>query len=226
MITEKVPKRLVIGNSKGGVAKSTTVRNLAVIAAADGLTVATVDLDKQRSLTQWVERRPAGAYPISHFEATLMDVESLKELTGFDIVIVDTPPLVTDSDPDQVRNDESLRNLYDLLKFADFVLTPTLQQIEDVSETVAWMKLLGKLNIKCASLLSATTRRTLSFDDAKRKLSVVGLHCGVDIQRLEDIPASSRQGIGIIELKKGKGQEDFIAVWQFVKQQLGMSGAE
>lgn len=44
-------KRLVFSAPKGGCGKGTIARNLAALAAHEGLTVATADLDPQASLT-------------------------------------------------------------------------------------------------------------------------------------------------------------------------------
>ena len=213
------PKKIVVANTKGGVAKSTTVRNLATIAAADGLTVATVDLDTQRTLSRWVDRRPSEANRIAHFDATMADVADLDAITNVDVVIIDTPPLVTESDPGEQR----LHGLRRLMTFADLFVVPTLQQIEDVEATTAFMRVLGKAGVRSFSLLSATTRRTNSYNDAKRKLALAGMLCPIDIQRLEDIAHTSRQGIGINELHRGKGQDDFVAVWQFAKKEIGLA---
>ena len=225
--SQRIPKRLVIGNSKGGVSKSTTTRNLAVAAAEDGLAVATVDLDTQRSLSDFFSRRPAEAYPIENYTATMFDVADIKDIVGYDIVIIDTPPLVTEgSDANEVRNSERLRNLYELLKLADMVLATTLQQHEDITSTEAWMRLLKALGVKSASLLSATTRRSVSFENAKRRLNKVGMVCPIDVPRYEDIPASTLQGLGVCEIRKCKGADDFRGVWQFVKNQLEISVVE
>jgi len=220
---DSTPKRLVIASPKGGVAKTTTARNIAVAAACDGLSVATVDLDPQQSLTVWFERRPEEAMKISHFTAAMGDVESIIDLAGFDLIVVDTPPLVTDgANASEIRGGERLLHLRRLLDVADFVLAPTLQQDEDVTSTENWMQTLGVLGVKSASLLSATTRRTLSYEDARRRLNRVGALCPVDVPRFEDVPSSNRQGLGVVEIRKAKGADDFIAVWHFVRQQLKM----
>jgi cellulose biosynthesis protein BcsQ len=59
-------KLLVVSSAKGGGCKTTTARNLAVIAAHCKLRVATVDLDAQGTLSIWHRLRPPGAPRIEH----------------------------------------------------------------------------------------------------------------------------------------------------------------
>ena len=223
MCSDRVPKRLVVCNQKGGCAKTSTVRNLAAVAAGYGFSVCTFDLDGQRSLSSWIQRRPDEANEITHFAADMSEVESIREIVGFDVCIIDTPPLVyNNADASEVRNNERLRNLYQLVMLADYTLVPTLQNLEDVSSTESWMKLLSSLNVRAASLLSATARRTISFEHAKRRLLKCGDLVPVDIPRYEDVPASNVAGLGVTEIRRAKGADDFIAVWDFVKTRLGL----
>lgn len=226
--TEKVPKRLVIGSPKGGCGKTSTARNLAVAAATDGFTVATMDLDPQNTLTQWFERRPDQAVEITNFTASLDDVGDIESIAGFDLLIIDTPPLVTSgiradsTEGVNERDREMLRNLRMLVSISDFVLAPTFQQEEDIASNEVWMKALRQLGKNSASLLSATNRRTKSFEEAKRRLIHVGRLCPIDIPRVEDIPASTKLGLGVVEISKAKGSEDFRAVWSYVRGELGL----
>src|SRR3712207_660745 len=63
-------RRLLVSSPKGGTGKTTASRNLAVLAAQDGLRVAAVDFDPQQSLGHWWSRRPKAAAPVMYFEAT------------------------------------------------------------------------------------------------------------------------------------------------------------
>src|SRR3954469_12716838 len=50
-------KVILCSSPKGGCGKTTTVRSLASFAAKEGLRVATIDLDPQKTLSQWWDRR-------------------------------------------------------------------------------------------------------------------------------------------------------------------------
>ncbi len=227
-MADKVPKRLVITSVKGGCSKTTTTRNLAVAAAFDGLKVATLDLDPQQTLTAWHDRRPDNAVTIANFSALLRDVDDIDDIRGFDIIIVDTPPLVTSG----IRSDDTnsmdeadkaiLRHLRKLVTMADFVLVPSFQQEEDIVATESWLSALRLLGTKSACLLSATNRRTKSFIEAKHRLIRAGRLCPMDIPRVEDIPTSTKLGLGVIELGGAKGSDDFKSVWAFLKTEIGL----
>ena len=215
------PKRLTVATSKGGVAKSTTVRNLAAAAAAEGKRVACVDFDTQRSLSEFFDRRPDEARQIDIFTATMPEVQLLHKITDYDVVMIDTPPLTTENgDVDQVRNSERMKHTLSLLQLSDFVLVPTLQQLDDIASTEKWLFMLRQLTIKSATLLSATNRRSTSFEIARRQLTRLGNVCPIDIPRYEDIPAAAERGLGACEVKRAKGAEDFKAVWSYLKIQL------
>ena len=219
MAEDTSPKILVVASPKGGVAKTTTSRNLAVIAAREGLSVATVDLDSQRTLTRWWEKRPDNYAKIEHFKADLADVSDIKNMRGFDLLVVDTPPLVIDED------NNKLKMLTVLVSVSDFVLVPTGQHEEDLVSTASWLQFLKMSNARYGAVLTITTRRTKSFETAKKKLNNLGLLCPVDVPRVEDIPYSHSYGLGVVEIAKAKGGDDYESVWHFTRNQLGIQGA-
>jgi len=58
------PHFIVFANEKGGTGKSTTAVHTAVALAASGHRVAALDLDaRQRTLTRYLETRPAATTP-------------------------------------------------------------------------------------------------------------------------------------------------------------------
>src|SRR3954471_16037088 len=65
---------LVCASGKGGTGKTTTALNLATIAAAVGLRVALIDMDDQRTLSEWHSMRPAGVPDLPLLTIPLVDV--------------------------------------------------------------------------------------------------------------------------------------------------------
>ena len=57
-------RALLILNPKGGSGKTTLATNIAGALAAGGEDVELLDLDRQKSATQWLARRPPGLQPI------------------------------------------------------------------------------------------------------------------------------------------------------------------
>ena len=88
---------LTVAQQKGGAGKTTLVAHLAVAFRQLGRTVATVDIDPQRSLSRWHEVRAGDAAPdaaIQHSQITgwRTDAEVSKLARRHDLVLIDSPP--------------------------------------------------------------------------------------------------------------------------------------
>jgi chromosome partitioning protein len=204
-------KRLLVGSAKGGTGKTTTSYNIAAAAALDGLDVATVDCDKQGSLSKVWAKRPDDAASIGHYQATMQQVDEILGLTGHDLVIIDTPPGV-EQDPADIRR---------RVRTADFVLIPTQQSGLDLDETVAWMRLVRDEGVEAAFLMNAVNRRANSYERARKRLNKEGSLAPIDVPRFEDIPNAIEVGMSVIEVKGCKGADDYLAVWDFIRRSLG-----
>jgi len=88
-------KTLAVVAQKGGTGKTTLALNLAALAASDGLRVALVDCDPQRSAASWWETRESD--DITLIERTASDLPMIQEAAradGYDLLVVDTRPSV------------------------------------------------------------------------------------------------------------------------------------
>ena len=204
-------KRLLLTSPKGGTGKTTLSRNAAVAAALSGLSVGTVDLDRQRSLTKWWAKRPADAASISHFDADMNDTASvLTDISGFDLLVIDTPPAV----------EEHPADIQALLAAADFVLIPSQTTDDDTDSVVAWMAHVAGHRRLAAFVLNRIRRNTASLRTAKIKLNRAGQLCPVEIPHTEDMARAAALGLGILEIKGGSGAEEIGGVWDFVRNGL------
>lgn len=208
-------KWLVCASGKGGTGKTTTALNLATIASAAGLKVALLDMDDQQTLSEWHSLRPKGALNLHLLTVPLSDVaRAIREAdvtAGLDLVIADTPPGL----------DQRIR-LRELVQHADLVLVPTTQGPGDIRSVTEFMATLRALEVKAAFLLNRTNQRWSSYREAKRKLNKAGPLCPVDVRQLRDIEATNSYGIGINEFDRAKGAEDLEAVWDFVREAIGI----
>lgn len=102
---------VALANQKGGVGKSTTLMNLAAVTAKSAR-VLVVDVDPQRSSTDWAET--AGERLPFDFDAST-DPRTLSQLRDlpYDVIFVDTP-----------GNLEGTDILEAVLDVADFVIVP------------------------------------------------------------------------------------------------------
>jgi chromosome partitioning protein len=204
-------KILIVSSPKGGVGKTFLSRNIAVAAAMAGLRVATVDLDKQRSLTKWYGRRPNDLAPINHFDAEITDsAEIIRGLDDFDLAVIDTPTAVEEYPADLER----------VLDAATYVLVPCQASKDDTESVVPWMEYLKSRNRPAAFVLNRIRRNTASMRNAKFALNRAGRLCPVEMPQAEDVVRAAEIGAGILEIKGALSAGEFQAVWEFVRSEM------
>lgn len=105
-------RTIAIVGTKGGTGKTTLLSCLAVALAAEG-TVGLLDLDPQRSLTDWWDRRgrPDNPKLFTGINSAREAVEAVRARSGIDWLLVDTGPGL-------------LRAIEPAVKAADVVLIP------------------------------------------------------------------------------------------------------
>ncbi len=121
------PKILVVFNGKGGVGKTTTAVNLAAI-FAETQSVLLVDADTQASASWWADRgdRKIGYDVSQESDPTLL--AKLKEIDGYELIVVDTPPALNSA------------ALAAVIPLADYLLLPTPPAPMDIAALVQTVK--------------------------------------------------------------------------------------
>ena len=215
-------KLLTVSSSKGGSTKTTTVRNLAVAAAHQGLRVCTVNLDAQPTLTTWARARKGvpGAPEIAHRAISAKDcigeIQALLTKGGFDLVVVDTPPGV-ESHPVELRM---------LIRKSDFVVLTTQQAKADLDSVTEWSNTIRREGAQFTFLLGRTSRQQKNFDAAKARLNEEGDLCPFDVRAAASVDDSDKLGIGNMEIRGDRCGEDFRGVWSYVAKKLGIGRKE
>ena len=130
---------LAVANQKGGCGKTTTTMNLAGGLTKAKYRVLVVDADPQASATVWSLARGADSLPF--------DVQTLRQLRGrfrelvdsldYDIVLIDTPPGVTERE-----NVGSAQDARRILKWADAILVPLKPSTLDFSAASTFVQYL------------------------------------------------------------------------------------
>ncbi|RAU20164.1 hypothetical protein CU669_19945 [Paramagnetospirillum kuznetsovii] len=149
----KRPKVIAILAQKGGSGKTTTAVHLAVAASQSGLSVAIIDMDKQRSAAHWHESRHADVPLLAESNGSnLPDVIQSCVVEKIDLIIIDTAP---HSDVDAVA----------AARQADYVLIPCRPTILDLRAIAPTVDIVATANVRSAIILTACPSRR-SFAEA------------------------------------------------------------
>jgi chromosome partitioning protein len=122
-----VPKIIIILNGKGGVGKTTTAVNLAAQFGKKSKVIL-IDADIQGSASWWAGRNQNGMdFDLSQ-ESNPQLLGDLRKITGYDLVVVDTPPAL---------HSEALVTV---VAIADYLVLPTPPSAMDLAVLVETVK--------------------------------------------------------------------------------------
>ena len=205
---------VLVSSPKGGVGKSTIVKNMAVCAAQAHLRVLAVDLDPQRTLALWGERRPrTEVVQVEVLPSTYDEWSQSKRrfsAASYDLVIVDTPP--------GVEHDVEVVKI--VARDSKLVLLPTGPTSVDLDSVLPWANGLKAARISPTFLLNKTDRRRKSFRTAQRALLEVAPLAPVEIPSYEDIHIFDARGLTPLDIAKGAGTSDLETLWAFLRGQI------
>ncbi|WP_159994598.1 ParA family protein [Roseomonas sp. 18066] len=210
---------ILVSSPKGGVGKSSLVRNILVAAARRGLRAEGIDFDPQGTLHKWAIRRERvrESFPecpeVPVREAELGNWRNaLKPGEGTQLLVLDTPPSI------EVHYSAALS----LCTSADFVLVPTGATQDDVDSVMPWMATLASAEVKAAFILNKANRRTKSYESIRAKLLQGGALCPIEIPLLEDIHVSAGKGLGVLDFNRGRANDTFEALWSYVAREASL----
>ena len=200
---------------KGGVGKSAITTNIAVCAAADGYSVAIIDLDPQASACVWADVRDADAevptIPVTSIAPSRLHSALDKcSSAGIDLTVIDTAPSADSG-------------LLAAAKAGDICLLPSKPGLADLSALSDTVELLKNSKAKGATILNMVATKALKLEGTK---ALEGLDFPV-------VPMSIWQrvawghaysgGWGVIEYdSSGKAAHEMKQLWTWLKTQLEM----
>ena len=203
-------KVLALASQKGGVGKTTLSGHLAVEAERVGFgRVALVDTDPQHSLKDWWDVRKAETPILVHvvlsaFPAALVQLKA----EGIDLVIVDTPPAITESIRAVVRS-------------ADLVLIPTRPSPHDLRAVGATVDVVEGENRRMIFVINGAANRARITAQAATALSQHGAVAPVIIIQRTDFASSMTDGRTVTEIDPaGKSAAEIEALWTYVSKHL------
>lgn len=154
-------------NQKGGASKSTTVMNLAAIAAQHSR-VLVVDVDPQETASEWADLAETAGAPLPFEVVTERDPEILGRLreAPYDMIFVDTP-----------GNIDNLPLLKAVMAHADFAILPTEPAAVALKPLMrTFQALVGPAGVDYRVVISrADSRAPGDVEDARAALEGAGL---------------------------------------------------
>lgn len=174
---------VVFANQKGGAGKTTLAGHFAVQAEASGMgPVALVDLDPQGSLSDWWNFRQAAtpAFVKMELERLEAQIEDCR-IQGFKLVVIDTPPAVTDT-------------IRQVIRVATLVVIPSRPSPHDLRAVGSTIGLVEEAKKPMIFVINGAAVRARITADAAIVLSQHGKVAPVTIYQRTDFAQSMNDG--------------------------------
>ena len=174
-------QRMAVISQKGGVGKTTVATNLAAAAHLDGRRTLIIDHDPQGSAVDWQHARQtdtlAGIDLVPLESLTLRQLAELEQ--GYEVVIIDTPPRLTDVTRSAVALVDQVVIVVEPAFFSLWSLDFTLSLI-DAADSIRGQ--LGKGPVQRHILLNKTDPRTRAAKLAREGLAERPELCAVELR--------------------------------------------
>lgn len=190
---------LLIATPKGGAGKTTIATNLAGYLAGKRQRVALLDLDRQRSASRWLARRPAGFPKVFDAQAD-KDAKSLRA-AGIHWLVMDSPAGLSGN------------ALAERVREADAILTPVAPSAFDFEATADFLKELERLKPvregrrPVALVGSRVDGRTVAASDLDAFLAPLSHDVLTHIRDAQAYVHAARDGLSIFDLPRSRGEE-------------------
>ena len=199
---------IALVSTKGGAGKSTLGVNLGAAAVAGRKKTLLIDLDPQRSVSEWAQLRPLTHPEVKAGEAAHLGamIDAARD-NGAEVIIVDT----------QGHAGESASQA---IKYADVVVIPAKVSVYDVLSMRKTLDLLDEQNArdKAVCVLSGVPSRGGEETDARAALMSIGFT--VLKQKVRDFKvyrtSLARGSTAIEDQKNGEAGKEIRALWSAI----------
>ncbi len=191
------PKVIVVVNGKGGVGKTTTVMALSCI-FSEKYKVLAVDADSQGSLSWWTKRSAKGMGFDLAQETDPGLLGRLQKITGYDLVVVDTPPAL------------GSRVLATVVTIADYLVLPTPPAPMDLAVLIETVKkAVIPTGVAHRVLLTRVDQRCLGeAREAQKTLMELGIPaCRAFVRSYKAHERAALEGLPITQWRGKNGRE-------------------
>ena len=201
---------VVAASQKGGSGKTTLSGHLAVEADRAGIgPVALIDTDPQGSLSHWWNARAATSPHFVKVGALELStaLEHLRE-NGFKLVVIDTPPAITES-------------ISHVVAHADLVLVPTRPSPHDLRAVGATVDIAERHHKPIIFIINAATGRARITAQSAVVLSQHGTVAPITLHHRVDFAASMVDGRTVGEIvAKSPSAREISDLWLYIQDRL------
>jgi len=200
-------KVLTIANRKGGAGKSTCAAHIAVEAVKNGMNTILIDMDPQKTLEMWWQKRTEDNPQMIDTSANDLHslIEKLRE-KQFDLCLIDTP------------GDASL-NAMTGIKVADLILIPSKPTAPDLAAIGRTISIVEESKKKFVFVITQGIIRAKATLQAASVLSQFGAVAPYVISNRTSYASAMGQGNSASFFDKTAGEE-ITHVWEFIKTRL------
>jgi chromosome partitioning protein len=190
-------KNILIANTKGGCGKTTLATNLAAYFALSGGQVILSDMDRQKSSTLWVHRRPINA-PLIHAH----DARGKSPKFEPDWLVTDAPAGIRDE------------RLSDAIKLADCVIVPIQPSAFDIGATKDFLDILAeekaiRKNKTFVALVGMRVNaRTNAAAGLAQSIEQMGFPVLTYLRNAQVYASAAEQGISLFEMRPSLVKQD------------------
>lgn len=195
---------------KGGCGKTTLAINLSVAAVKEGCKTLLVDLDTQKTATQWWEARDANHPILVHTSYQELDQAlALAQDQGFELVLIDT------AGRDDLMNTKASA-------VAHFCLIPCQPTLEDMRAQAITVNLVKRQQKPAAFVLTRCGVHGSRIDSAKKGLAVYGLPVApIAIVNRTAYPDAYVVSLSVCEYEPdGKAAHEINSLWCWLKSKV------
>ena len=201
---------VVFASQKGGSGKTTLSGHIAVEAerAGDG-PVALIDTDPQGSLAKWWNARSAATPAFAQASLEELDacIDHLKSI-GFKLIVVDTPPAVT-------------QTIAHVVARADLVVVPTRPSPHDLRAVGPTADIADSLRKPLVFVVNSATARARITSETAVALSQHGVVAPVTLHHRVDFAASMIDGRTVNDIQPdSKSAQEVTALWLYMRDRL------
>lgn len=204
-------KTLVFASQKGGGGKTTLSGHIAVEAERQAKvgTVVMIDMDPQGSLSGWFRERSSSTPALARvLPAGLAATLTALQQAGTGLVVIDTPPAIT----------ESIR---EVCRLADLVVIPTKPSPHDLRAVAATVDIVDSVKRPMVFVVNQATQRARITTDVAVALSQHGTVAPAVIHHRVDFPTSMIDGRVVGELDAAsRSAGEIAALWDYLDNRL------